>query len=526
MQCSDHLSFRRNCPIHEENKVRKVIEEIWTALNIEGGVNGRFPRKRHGPARFPHAKIRNESAGDLTRITLMGGEQANRSATVASNEVSKEQRRNVRGEREIPEKTRRPAASPGTIPTCKNPGATPTRIEQVIRYFYTCRCLQTPNDLTECIDKIQLNALLLELDTIKTITSNLLLSVCGITPGSTTEFQRNSDPVVSVKDSIRETKMMIKLFRRYMRLSVMFRKSSYSPGYRFQGHMDDVTDSIEFSATIDYFYSKTLVQIHFCDWMVLMSRIAGVCPQIPGTQCRSYLIMIGPVSNKPGNGVLKNGDLTPLKTQTAISFPVMVETGPSPYADKLAGEWGEQTRPISGPRCVNAHSLDSIKFSRTPEQEVLRVGESEMRCEWSSAVMQGRGEVGALRESPPTSGIIRHDSHMRKSGSGPAGNGARFATVKRRVVLPLHHRGPLPGKESRRFLNSDTEHLVIRAQIDDSDQNVFQPIKEARRSCSVSGYGLSASQGYVPYTYKGRKSCKETCIAAARDWFAMASFWP
>ncbi|KAJ8870075.1 hypothetical protein PR048_029086 [Dryococelus australis] len=34
-----------------------------------------------------------------------------------------------RGEREAPEKTHRPAASPGTIPACKNPGATPPRIE-------------------------------------------------------------------------------------------------------------------------------------------------------------------------------------------------------------------------------------------------------------------------------------------------------------------------------------------------------------------------------------------------------------
>ncbi|KAJ8889048.1 hypothetical protein PR048_008542 [Dryococelus australis] len=34
-----------------------------------------------------------------------------------------------RGKREIPEKTRRPAASFGTIPACKNPGATPPGIE-------------------------------------------------------------------------------------------------------------------------------------------------------------------------------------------------------------------------------------------------------------------------------------------------------------------------------------------------------------------------------------------------------------
>ncbi|KAJ8874349.1 hypothetical protein PR048_025197 [Dryococelus australis] len=68
--------------------------EIWAALNIEvlradegeGGGNGRSPRRpadqRHHPARFPHAKIRGDPAGYLTRIALVGGELANRSATV------------------------------------------------------------------------------------------------------------------------------------------------------------------------------------------------------------------------------------------------------------------------------------------------------------------------------------------------------------------------------------------------------------------------------------------------------------
>ncbi|KAJ8880610.1 hypothetical protein PR048_017080 [Dryococelus australis] len=39
------------------------------------------------------------------------------------------------------------------------------------------------------------------------------------------------------------------------------------------------------------------------------------------------------------------------------------------------------------------------------------------------------GETGDLRENPPTSGIVRHDSHMRKSGSDPAGNRTRFVYV-------------------------------------------------------------------------------------------------
>ncbi|KAJ8874552.1 hypothetical protein PR048_025415 [Dryococelus australis] len=40
---------------------------------------------------------------------------------------------------------------------------------------------------------------------------------------------------------------------------------------------------------------------------------------------------------------------------------------------------------------------------------------------------KGRGKTGDLRENPPTSAIVRHDSHLRESGSDPAGDRTRFA---------------------------------------------------------------------------------------------------
>ncbi|KAJ8869237.1 hypothetical protein PR048_030809 [Dryococelus australis] len=42
------------------------------------------------------------------------------------------------------------------------------------------------------------------------------------------------------------------------------------------------------------------------------------------------------------------------------------------------------------------------------------------------------GETGYPRENPPTTGIIRHDSHTRKSGSDPAGVGG--GTVAKRLA--------------------------------------------------------------------------------------------
>ncbi|KAJ8898281.1 hypothetical protein PR048_003641 [Dryococelus australis] len=42
---------------------------------------------------------------------------------------------------------------------------------------------------------------------------------------------------------------------------------------------------------------------------------------------------------------------------------------------------------------------------------------------------ESTGETGFPRQNPPTSGIVRHDSPMRKSGSDPAGDRTRFALI-------------------------------------------------------------------------------------------------
>ncbi|KAJ8891836.1 hypothetical protein PR048_004390 [Dryococelus australis] len=49
-----------------------------------------------------------------------------------------------RGKQEIPEKTRRPAASSGTIPTCENQGVTPPGIERASPRMETCGLTTTP----------------------------------------------------------------------------------------------------------------------------------------------------------------------------------------------------------------------------------------------------------------------------------------------------------------------------------------------------------------------------------------------
>ncbi|KAJ8870147.1 hypothetical protein PR048_029159 [Dryococelus australis] len=46
--------------------------------------------------------------------------------------------------------------------------------------------------------------------------------------------------------------------------------------------------------------------------------------------------------------------------------------------------------------------------------EVFRADEGEAKGVWNSIGMKGRGETGDLRENPPTSGIVRYDSRVRK----------------------------------------------------------------------------------------------------------------
>ncbi|KAJ8874132.1 hypothetical protein PR048_024974 [Dryococelus australis] len=77
----------------------------------------------------------------------------------------------------------------------------------------------------------------------------------------------------------------------------------------------------------------------------------------------------------------------------------------------------------------NLHLECTGEIKATLNIEVLRADAGEARQIWSSAGSQGRGKTGDPGENPPTSGIVRNDSHMRKSGGDPAGNRIRFALV-------------------------------------------------------------------------------------------------
>ncbi|KAJ8874041.1 hypothetical protein PR048_024881 [Dryococelus australis] len=60
-------------------------------------------------------------------------------------------------------------------------------------------------------------------------------------------------------------------------------------------------------------------------------------------------------------------------------------------------------------------------------RERARLSSWDPRMEWHCNARAG--ETGVPRESPPASGIAQHDSHMRRSGSEPAGDRTRTTIV-------------------------------------------------------------------------------------------------
>ncbi|KAJ8894034.1 hypothetical protein PR048_006644 [Dryococelus australis] len=136
---------------------RMKQSEYGAAPGWKGGGNGRSQRnpanKRRSTSRFPHAKIRERPRRESNQARLGGSEfqtrlfpekMSTRHCLEWSGEVwvaldikvlrddedeTRRYRKKIkqrRGERELPEKTRRPMALSGTIPTCGNPGIDPT----------------------------------------------------------------------------------------------------------------------------------------------------------------------------------------------------------------------------------------------------------------------------------------------------------------------------------------------------------------------------------------------------------------
>ncbi|KAJ8876101.1 hypothetical protein PR048_024010 [Dryococelus australis] len=99
----------------------------------------------------------------------------------------------------------------------------------------------------------------------------------------------------------------------------------------------------------------------------------------------------------------------------------LLREGPTamiPSTSQRSVTWTPKQRPD-----ISQHEAGPVVFQRpTSLQGSLLVSLpqqplEEMNKVWSSAEMKGRWETGYPRRNPPTSGIVRHDAPMRKSGN-------------------------------------------------------------------------------------------------------------
>ncbi|KAJ8874229.1 hypothetical protein PR048_025071 [Dryococelus australis] len=112
------------------DRIRKYL------LAVFAHAPGRSTRKSARELASTNAITREERNGEHSQIPPRDSASRLPTSNSQSNPLEhawKESHFPGRGERDIPEKIRRPAASSGTIPTCENPGVTPSGIEPTVR---------------------------------------------------------------------------------------------------------------------------------------------------------------------------------------------------------------------------------------------------------------------------------------------------------------------------------------------------------------------------------------------------------
>ncbi|KAJ8898339.1 hypothetical protein PR048_003699 [Dryococelus australis] len=125
---------------------------------------------------------------------------------------------------------------------------------------------------------------------------------------------------------------------------------------------------------------------------------------------------------------------------------------------------------------------------------------------------------GKSPRKPADSGIVRHDSHLRKSGVSRLGIDPSSPWWELRVICTCASEVKKLGNDTG---DTNTARLVPYRSYAQGVQ-CFRPNAVLWTYASEVGSGVS---GRTYYAYKERKSCEGTCIAAQRDWAAKASDW-
>ncbi|KAJ8898459.1 hypothetical protein PR048_003819 [Dryococelus australis] len=144
---------------------------------------------------------------------------------------------------------------------------------------------------------------------------------------------------------------------------------------------------------------------------ILMS---GVCALLQLAYCLTWKALTGESSIFTGGMAWSISYDLPNETISQHSGPIL------PVPEMLRRHRRDLYRKIEvamessfGEKSINPRLRQEFALTAR-SREPMRV------IEVNSVGLRGEGETGYPRESPPPSGIVRHDSHMQKSGSGPS----------------------------------------------------------------------------------------------------------
>ncbi|KAJ8890928.1 hypothetical protein PR048_010437 [Dryococelus australis] len=327
----------------------------------------------------------------------------------------------MEGKREIPEKTLRPAASSGTIPTCENPGVARLGIEPGSSWW-EANCSATAAPGFPC-DRFSMYTKLILL---------LLLFIVGL----------------------QRTQYLIgfaRLWERVLRLTgnCVLLKILYWLGCRLVSRLPGADWRKAFHRVACKRRHSAGVRLHYGGGGVSSSHYGG------GVSC----------SDDAGDGVSScnhGGGVSPSHYGGSISCSDDAGGGVSSCnhgSGVSSSQYGGGSDDGRGAQVAgggNSHSQDGgeddlkrksrekeiIKltlpkfyfFQDIPLPQADKARKLRQKDDAPEVGMERRwnvreGETGEPRENPPTNGIGRHDSHMRKSGSDSAEYRVRFAKV-------------------------------------------------------------------------------------------------
>ncbi|KAJ8893713.1 hypothetical protein PR048_006313 [Dryococelus australis] len=316
------------------------------------------------------------------------------------------------GKREIPEKTRRPTTSSGTIPKCENtrspcgsvhilsegPLTTrsrarwPTHLATLVRHVADdvtwqrsiwSSDLHPPSPVLHTVGAIQ--RLLSELEHVSPI---------GKLRGCT--CLKSSLPDCEVPSTTCENS-----------------RSEHVPTFRYRAFDNTAAKQELTPRTPAARARKIACRNAICQTTHGNSRTYQPAPQLV-FRSNGQESPIGPIWDRL-NGVPARHHLT----STPIKFTQYSVTMGTLHALRVGVNKALCVR-VSVARIAPHVKLDVITLSERIwaflNNKFLRADESEMRREWSSTEMQSRGETRGPRQNPPTSDIVRQDSHLSKSG--------------------------------------------------------------------------------------------------------------